>query len=51
MMGYGTENGDDYWLVANSWNADWGDAGEFTQGNAERERESGGRGQDITVAQ
>jgi len=29
VMGYGTENGDKYWLVANSWNPDWGDAGFF----------------------
>lgn len=29
IMGYGTENGTPYWLVANSWNADWGDAGFF----------------------
>lgn len=27
MIGYGVENGTKYWLVANSWNADWGDKG------------------------
>lgn len=25
ILGWGTENGVDYWLVANSWNTDWGD--------------------------
>lgn len=29
IMGYGTENGTPYWLVANSWNEDWGDHGFF----------------------
>jgi cathepsin B len=27
MLGWGTENGVDYWLVANSWNNGWGDNG------------------------
>ncbi|KIH47854.1 hypothetical protein ANCDUO_22081, partial [Ancylostoma duodenale] len=29
IIGWGTENGTDYWLMANSWNIDWGENGFF----------------------
>lgn len=29
IIGWGTENNTPYWLVANSWNTDWGDKGFF----------------------
>lgn len=28
ILGWGVENEVPYWLVANSWNVDWGDNGE-----------------------
>jgi len=29
MIGWGIENGTPYWLIANSWNTDWGDHGKM----------------------
>lgn len=29
LIGWGTENGQDYWLAVNSWNNTWGDKGTF----------------------
>merc|ERR1711907_348141 len=29
MVGWGTEDGEDYWLIKNSWNEEWGDGGLF----------------------
>jgi len=29
MIGWGTENGEDYWIIKNSWNEQWGDGGHF----------------------
>ena len=34
ILGWGVEDGTPYWLVANSWNTDWGDKGESPDTNS-----------------
>ena len=36
ILGWGVEAGTPYWLVANSWNYDWGDHGTFKAGTLVR---------------
>jgi len=46
LVGYGTEDGQDYWLVRNSWNANFGEAGYIRV--ARTSDEAGRCGSDIT---
>ena len=40
-VGYGTEANNDYWLVKNSWSADWGDNGYVKIGRSDSSRDNG----------
>ena len=41
LIGYGTENGVDYWLLRNSWSDSWGDNGTFKILRSDSENDAG----------
>ena len=41
LVGYGTDNGQDYWLVKNSWGAGWGEKGYFRLARDDSSKDAG----------